>query len=240
RRRGAARERHRHRAAARADGPRRAHRGRAACRRPQDRCLAAVGRADRAPRPARHLSAGGRARRDGGGRAVGWRARLPGHRRPRRHAADPGTAVAGPRAGVARRPRARHRAHADLRGLRGPPLPDVRLLPGAHLVPGPAGGGAGDRPMSDGTAEQRVEWTAARIAGVTGQPPPTPEQTAVIEAPLEPLLVVAGAGSGKTATMAARVVYLLANRFVEPGEVLGLTFTRKAAAELSERVRHRL
>lgn len=94
--------------------------------------------------------------------------------------------------------------------------------------------------MSDGTAEQRVEWTAARIAEVTGQPPPTPEQTAVIEAPLEPLLVVAGAGSGKTATMAARVVYLLANRFVEPGEVLGLTFTRKAAAELSERVRHRL
>src|SRR5690606_13163842 len=202
--------------------------------------LAAVGRADRAPRPARHLSAGGRARRDGGGRAVRRRARLPGHRRPRRHAADPGTAVAGPRAGVARRPRARHRAHADLRGLRGPPLPDVRLLPGAHLVPGPAGGGAGDRPMSDGTAEQRVEWTAARIAEVTGQPPPTPEQTAVIEAPLEPLLVVAGAGSGKTATMAARVVYLLANRLVEPGEVLGLTFTRKAAAELSERVRHRL
>ena len=62
----------------------------------------------------------------------------------------------------------------------------------------------------------------------------------MIEAPLEPLLVVAGAGSGKTATMAARVVYLLANGLVEPGEVLGLTFTRKAAAELSERVRRRL
>ncbi len=83
-------------------------------------------------------------------------------------------------------------------------------------------------------------WTAARIAEVTGSPPPTPEQTRVIEAPLEPMLVVAGAGSGKTATMAARVVYLLANGFVAPGEVLGLTFTRKAAAELSERVRHRL
>lgn len=91
--------------------------------------------------------------------------------------------------------------------------------------------------MTETTA---VTWSAARIAEVTGQPAPTSEQTAVIEAPLRPQLVVAGAGSGKTATMAARVVYLLANRFVEPGEVLGLTFTRKAAAELSERVRDRL
>ena len=47
-------------------------------------------------------------------------------------------------------------------------------------------------------------------------PPPTPEQTAVIEAPLEPLLVVAGAGSGKTETMAARVVWLVANGIVRP------------------------
>lgn len=90
------------------------------------------------------------------------------------------------------------------------------------------------------TAEQAVTWSAARIAEVTGQPPPTPEQTAVIEAPLEPMLVVAGAGSGKTATMAARVVFLLANAWVEPGEVLGLTFTRKAAAELADRVRRRI
>ena len=47
-----------------------------------------------------------------------------------------------------------------------------------------------------------------------------------------PLLVVAGAGSGKTETMAARVVWLVANRLVEPDQVLGLTFTRKAATEL--------
>ncbi|MFV0425908.1 MAG: ATP-dependent helicase [Beutenbergiaceae bacterium] len=83
-------------------------------------------------------------------------------------------------------------------------------------------------------------WSAARIAEATGSPPPTAEQVAVIEAPLAPLLVVAGAGSGKTATMAARVVYLLANGVVQPGEVLGLTFTRKAAAELSERIEQRL
>ena len=67
-----------------------------------------------------------------------------------------------------------------------------------------------------------------------------PEQRRVIEAPLAPSLVVAGAGSGKTETMAARVVWLLANGLVEPDQVLGLTFTRKAAGELAERVRKRL
>ncbi|MGL5912314.1 MAG: UvrD-helicase domain-containing protein, partial [Phycicoccus sp.] len=70
---------------------------------------------------------------------------------------------------------------------------------------------------------------------------PTAEQAAVIEAPLHrPLLVVAGAGSGKTETMAARVVWLVANRLVRPDEVLGLTFTRKAAGELGERLTTRL
>lgn len=69
---------------------------------------------------------------------------------------------------------------------------------------------------------------------------PTPEQVAVIEAPLEPVLVVAGAGAGKTETMASRVVYLVANRLVGPEEVLGLTFTRKAASELGARIRRRL
>jgi len=82
--------------------------------------------------------------------------------------------------------------------------------------------------------------TAVDIARHLGQHPPTEEQARVIEAPLEPLLVVAGAGSGKTETMAARVVYLVANNLVPPGEILGLTFTRKAAAELSDRIRTRL
>ena len=54
----------------------------------------------------------------------------------------------------------------------------------------------------------------------------------MIEARPRPLLVVAGAGSGKTETMAARVVWLVANGLVAPDQVLGLTFTRKAAAEL--------
>lgn len=70
--------------------------------------------------------------------------------------------------------------------------------------------------------------------------PPTAEQRAVIEAPLEPALVVAGAGSGKTETMANRVLWLLANGYAAPSEVLGLTFTRKAAAELGERIGRRI
>ncbi len=81
---------------------------------------------------------------------------------------------------------------------------------------------------------------AADIAVSLGLHPPTPEQTAVIEAPWQPTLVIAGAGSGKTETMAARVVWLVANGLVEPDQVLGLTFTRKAATELSERVVQRL
>ena len=59
-------------------------------------------------------------------------------------------------------------------------------------------------------------------------------------APLEPMVVVAGAGSGKSETMAGRVVWLVANGLVRPERVLGLTFTRKAAAELAARVRKRL
>ncbi|HZL02319.1 MAG TPA: ATP-dependent DNA helicase [Cellulomonas sp.] len=83
-------------------------------------------------------------------------------------------------------------------------------------------------------------FTAVGIATLLGKHPPTAEQVAVIEAPLQPSLVVAGAGSGKTETMAARVVWLIANGHVAPEQVLGLTFTRKAAGELGDRVRHRL
>lgn len=69
---------------------------------------------------------------------------------------------------------------------------------------------------------------------------PTPEQALIISAPLEPAVVIAGAGSGKTETMSARVLYLVANGFVRPDEILGLTFTRKAAGELGIRIRGRL
>jgi DNA helicase-2/ATP-dependent DNA helicase PcrA len=62
------------------------------------------------------------------------------------------------------------------------------------------------------------------------------QQLAAITAPLEPGVIIAGAGSGKTTVMAARVVWLVGTGAVRPEEVLGLTFTRKAAAELSARV----
>ncbi len=82
--------------------------------------------------------------------------------------------------------------------------------------------------------------SAAALAEALGRPAPTDEQRAIIEAPLGPALVIAGAGSGKTETIAARVVWLIANGLVRPDEVLALTFTRKAAGELSGRIRERL
>jgi DNA helicase-2/ATP-dependent DNA helicase PcrA len=78
------------------------------------------------------------------------------------------------------------------------------------------------------------------LAQELGLPPPTDEQAEVIAAPTDPALVVAGAGAGKTETMAARVVWLVANGIVTPDRVLGLTFTRKAARQLADRVRSRL
>ncbi len=66
------------------------------------------------------------------------------------------------------------------------------------------------------------------------------QQFAAVTAPLEPAVVVAGAGSGKTTVMAARVVWLVATGRVQPGEVLGLTFTTKATAELGGRIRESL
>ncbi len=83
-------------------------------------------------------------------------------------------------------------------------------------------------------------YSAVEIAAALGQHAPTDEQRAIIEAPLGPALVVAGAGSGKTETMAARVLWLVANGHVAPEAVLGLTFTRKAAGELAARIRQRL
>ncbi|MEU7063396.1 ATP-dependent DNA helicase [Streptomyces sp. NPDC046161] len=70
--------------------------------------------------------------------------------------------------------------------------------------------------------------------------PFTPEQLACASAPAAPQVIVAGAGSGKTTVMAARVVWLVGTGAVAPEQVLGLTFTNKAAGELAERVRKAL
>jgi DNA helicase II / ATP-dependent DNA helicase PcrA len=102
-------------------------------------------------------------------------------------------------------------------------------------VTGPGGAAAaapGARPPA--------RYSPAQLARLLGAAEPTPEQAAVIGAPLRAMAVIAGAGSGKSETMAARLVWLVANGMVRPERVLGLTFTRKAAAELAERVRGRL
>lgn len=66
------------------------------------------------------------------------------------------------------------------------------------------------------------------------------QQWDAISAPLAPAVVIAGAGSGKTTLMAARVVYLVATGQVTPEQVLGLTFTTKAAGQLATSIREAL
>ncbi|WP_445153855.1 ATP-dependent helicase [Arthrobacter sp. Hor0625] len=96
---------------------------------------------------------------------------------------------------------------------------------------------AGLRP--DGLPEPR--FSPAELSAMLGEKnTPTTEQAQIIASPLSPRLVIAGAGSGKTATMADRVVWLVANGWVRPEEVLGVTFTRKAAGELATRIRAKL
>jgi DNA helicase-2/ATP-dependent DNA helicase PcrA len=99
---------------------------------------------------------------------------------------------------------------------------------------------AGSRPAAGWPGGQSPRFSPAQLARLLGIDEPTPEQAAVISAPLTPMAVIAGAGSGKSETMAARLVWLVANGYVGPERVLGLTFTRKAAAELASRVRSRL
>lgn len=73
-----------------------------------------------------------------------------------------------------------------------------------------------------------VEWTFSE------------EQFTAVTADLAPGVIIAGAGSGKTAVMAARVLWLVANEMVRPEQVLGLTFTTKATGELQHRIRESL
>lgn len=94
-----------------------------------------------------------------------------------------------------------------------------------------------------------VRTFPSEIVAVMGGRPPTQEQWTAISWPLDPYVLIAGAGSGKTSVMAARVVYLalVATGRVEadhpgvlPGNVLCLTFTNKATENLKQRVRHAL
>ncbi len=75
------------------------------------------------------------------------------------------------------------------------------------------------------------------VASMNGRPP-TLQQWRAISHGLTPCAIVAGAGSGKTAVMAARVVYLTIEKLALPSQILCLTFTNKAAEELANRVRN--
>ena len=88
------------------------------------------------------------------------------------------------------------------------------------------------------TEQRRI--SADELAGKLGLHRPTAQQRVIIESEPGPALVIAGAGSGKTETMASRVLWLLANGHVTAGQILGLTFTRKAAGELAARIRTRI